>query len=257
MQMPKMWRSKTSKRVCEKTGLNDPRAAVRFLASQILGNETAIPTDLKSIAKRLNVESVVEEPLPFDGMLLREKGCLSIKLNSHSHPLRRRFTLAHELGHILLASGTDYDGKWQRHGCKGREAERLCDVAASELLMPEKEARDYFTNIEVSPQKVSNFASRFEVSLQAAAARIGDLKLTQATFSLLKKKSEKDHYFSRLWPTGKLKLDSSLFLPSLQECFTEKRQFRGRVFLYSLRREVRLEAIRLGSSDFVLVSLNQ
>ena len=256
MRTDRVWLSKTSKDICERTGLSDPRAGVRFLARELLGNEPAIPTNLRSIAMRLNVESVIEELLPFDGMLVREKGILSIRLNSRSHPLRRRFTFAHELGHILLASGENHDAKWKRRACKGREIERLCDAVASELLMPENEVRAFFANNEVSLQKVSIFASRFQVSLQAAAARVGELKLTQSIFSLLKKQTEKEHYFARLWPTGKVKLDSSLFLPALQECFTENHPFRGRVFLHSLRREVRLEAIRLGSSDFVFISLN-
>lgn len=176
MQSAEVWRSSASKLVCERTGLDDPRAAVRYLAGQVLGSEAAIPTDLKTIAKRLNVESVVEEPLPFDGMLVRKKGRLFIKLNSHSHPLRRRFTLAHEFGHILLACGENHDAKWQRQMCKGREVERLCDAAASELLMPEKEVRIFVGENGVSPREVSSFASQFQVSLQAGTARINELK---------------------------------------------------------------------------------
>ena len=257
MQLPRAWVSKTSRDICERTRLDDPQVAVRYLARQILGADSEIPTNLKLIAKQLKVMSVVEEPLPFDGMLVREKGLLSIKLNSRSHYLRRRFTLAHEIGHIILATGQQHDDKWKRQTCTGVEVEKLCDAAASELLMPEWEVRDFFASKEVSPETVSAFASRFQVSLEAASTRIRELKLTEGTLSLMQR--EEDFYFKKLWPKriGNVRFNSSLFLPPLQQCFTDKRQFGGRVFLDALGREVFLEAIRLGSSEFVLVLLSR
>ncbi len=256
MSSPKVWRSRTSQQICKLTGSNDPREGIRFLVRQLLPSQTKIPTDLEAIAKRLKVESVMEEPLSIDGMLIRENGVLSIKLNSDSNHLRRRFTLAHEIGHIILASQGTHNAKWQRHTCSGLEVERLCDAAASELLMPERKVRDFFARNQISPKIACDFASRFLVSLQSATTRITELKLTNGIFSLMQR--EEDIYFKMLWPRriGNLRSSSSLFLPPLKECFTVKGQFRGRIYLDVLRRQVGLQAIRLGSSDFVLVLLN-
>ncbi|MBI4480060.1 MAG: ImmA/IrrE family metallo-endopeptidase [Acidobacteria bacterium] len=244
-----------SQEVCNKTGLNDPREAVRLFARQLLASRGEVPTDLYAIAKRLRVDSMTEESLPIDGMLVRENGKLSIKINSHSHPLRRRFTFAHEIGHIVLAMGEDADGKWQPYSCEEKEVEKLCDVIASEILMEEERVRQFFATRDFSVNNISAFASRFEVSLQAAVARVMELKLTRSTIAMLKK-SDESQYFTVLWRKGRIKLDRTLFLPSLDACFTRNTRFRGRVLLDSHRREADLDAMRLGFSDFLLVSLH-
>lgn len=254
--MRRRWRSKASKLICAKTGIDDPVLAVRQTVRQLLGNDTGIPIDLLSIAKRLNVRSVLEESLPFDGMLRKEKNRLVIKLNSHSPPLRRRFTLAHELGHVLFADSEPPTALQRGRTCRGDEVERLCDVAASELLMPEDSSRRFFDNHGISPDSVSNFAGRFAVSLQAAARRVLDLRLTGGTFLLLRQQEE--FYFSQLWRAGRLRLDSPIFLPSLKDCLTGHNSIKQRVFVETADGQiaVEMEARRLGSSNMILALLS-
>jgi hypothetical protein len=121
------------------------------------------------MALRLGVSSIIHETLSFEGGIFRlPGGNLVIKLNADSPPVRKRFTLAHEIGHLLL-------GKPGLRSSCGRDPalERKCDAIASELLMPTDQTVPFIRSLgKPSPEKLRAIASRFDVSLQAAAFRV-------------------------------------------------------------------------------------
>ncbi len=124
---------------------------------------------LDAMALRLGVSRIVEERLTFEGGVFRlPNDELIIKLNATSSRTRKRFTLAHEIGHLLLGK------PGLRSSCgRDRELERKCDAIASEVLMPTEETVAYIKSLgKPSPEKVKVVASRFEVSLEVAARRI-------------------------------------------------------------------------------------
>ncbi|HTU35263.1 MAG TPA: ImmA/IrrE family metallo-endopeptidase [Candidatus Acidoferrum sp.] len=121
------------------------------------------------MAFRLGVSRIVRENLSFEGGVFQlPSGELIIKLNTDSPPVRRRFTLAHEIGHLLLGK------PGLRSSCgRDQELEKKCDAIASELLMPSDEAIPFIESLgKPSPEKLRAIASRFDVSLQAAAFRV-------------------------------------------------------------------------------------
>jgi hypothetical protein len=128
------------------------------------------PTDLGAVAQKLNVAGWHSEQLAITGELRRVGGHLHIVYASGLSQGRRRFTVAHELGHAFLES----TGKnAPRHGL---EVEEMCDMFAVHLLMPEGAVRDFF-HIGVSPDTVLRFADVFQVSLAAAIRRCEELEL--------------------------------------------------------------------------------
>ncbi|MGI5401493.1 ImmA/IrrE family metallo-endopeptidase [Streptomyces sp. CA-135486] len=64
------------------------------------------PVEPEQLAKRLEV-LVVQQEMKDDvsGMLLRKEGEKVIGVNRRHAPVRQRFTVAHELGHLLLHRG--------------------------------------------------------------------------------------------------------------------------------------------------------
>ena len=125
------------------------------------------PLDVMSF--RLGINKIVEEPLAFEGGVFQlPSGERIIKLNAKSPRARKRFTLAHEIGHLLLGK------PGLRSSCGPDPAlERKCDAIASELLMPTDEATPFIRSLgKPSPEKLRAIASRFDVSLQAAAFRV-------------------------------------------------------------------------------------
>lgn len=95
-------------------------------------------------------------------------------LNARDSRRRARFTLAHEIGHLVLGGG---EGSGGRPACGdrdgAREQERLCDLFAAELLLPAAAVRAAWPECG----SVEELAERFDVSRAAAAARVRRLGL--------------------------------------------------------------------------------
>jgi Zn-dependent peptidase ImmA (M78 family)/transcriptional regulator with XRE-family HTH domain len=79
---------------------------------------------------------------------------------------RRRFDLAHELGHIVLHAQRDDKRRWQE-----RQAHRF----ASALLMPADEIRGYLPTRGDDLRALEQIAKDWGVSMQAALVRARDL----------------------------------------------------------------------------------
>ena len=154
------------KRIASLVGEKEPRRALEvFVRTRRSGDES-----LDALARKLGVTRIVEQRLPFEGGLLQlPDGELVIKLNSESSFVRKRFTLAHEIAHLLLNTVPAHRGANRTD----ENLERTCDLIAAELLMPTEEATEYITGLGLpSPENLKAIASRYAVSLQAAAIRV-------------------------------------------------------------------------------------
>jgi hypothetical protein len=152
---------------------------------------------LEDVAYRLDVDAIVVEELPFDGGIFERKGRTIIKLNSFSARTRRRFTLAHEIAHLMLAASLPV-----KSSCvSDRNLERACDVLAAELLMPAHEVTQLVRDMgSSSPENLRRLARRFDVSLFSAAVRVHqDLKLWKRHIGLWKWESG----LEQVWFVGK------------------------------------------------------
>ena len=125
------------------------------------------------------VEKVGLKVVPFDfpdqvsGVLKKNKKAIGV--NKNHHPLRRRFTVAHELGHFLLGhEGHEdeefVDDKFDRPYPVEREA----NLFASFLLMPKKWVTE---SVEKNGMDVETLAKEFKVSEQAMTIRLLELNL--------------------------------------------------------------------------------
>jgi Zn-dependent peptidase ImmA (M78 family) len=125
---------------------------------------------LDALARKLGVSRITEERLPFEGGLFElPDGELVVKLNSESSLVRKRFTLAHELAHLLLETVPAFRGRGQADIA----LERTCDMIAAELLIPSEDATAFVRSLgRPSPEKLQIIASKYVVSLYAAAIRV-------------------------------------------------------------------------------------
>ena len=71
-----------------------------------LGADSELAIDVHAIAASLEA-GVVYERLPSDvsGMLVRDNESIVIGVNESHSPSRQRFTIAHELGHLVMHRG--------------------------------------------------------------------------------------------------------------------------------------------------------
>ena len=104
----------------------------------------------------------------------RENG-FEIILNKNEPLVRQRFTWAHELGHIVMASHESIGVSRVNPGEVDRELERCCDAIAAELLMPNEQFCSAAENVGWKLNGVSGLARLFQVSVQSAAIRMQTL----------------------------------------------------------------------------------
>lgn len=127
-------------------------------------------------------------------VLLRFADGNVIKVNEKDNPTRRNFSCAHEIGHSLLrelrvqlnTGNVEFRNfnPQARDVAVGKARERLCDIAAAELLMPELIFKKYLSGFGVSVCSIERLATIFRVSVQAVAIRIAEVS-TEPCIALL------------------------------------------------------------------------
>lgn len=142
-------------------------------AKRIAVNE--FPNGPESLAEKLGIK-VLEGPLSgCDGWVLSGPAGLIIRLNSRNPSNRRRFTLAHELGHLLLGVPTVV-GESVYDSLKSDDAEeRRVNDLASELLLPEAVVRQSLQTVPVVATQLRKLAKQAKISELAVAIRVANL----------------------------------------------------------------------------------
>lgn len=134
----------------------------------------AVPVQIEKIASKMGL-TVVEFNFPNSVSGVLKKDRLVIGVNSQHSPVRRRFTVAHELGHFLLAHDIGKaDDIVDDHFDKPMDKEREANIFASQILMPEKVLKEEVKKIGLNLKKL---AELFEVSEQAMTIRLLELNL--------------------------------------------------------------------------------
>lgn len=162
--------------------VTDPRAeALRRRYHDLFGGEE-LPVPVEAIAEDLLGLSINEdEELPVSGMLLPAERQVWINAReAQESPGRRRFTLAHEVGHWICQC---LEGRSAPVYCRAEDVsaradrilEREANVFAAELLMPERAVRDEFALVTETEQ----LFQRFSVSGEAMRWRLYSFDLAR------------------------------------------------------------------------------
>lgn len=115
---------------------------------------------------------IYEERWPDDMSGLTNRTEKTIRINKKHPPLRQRFSLAHELGHICLDHDTILPHRIVEETLS-REFEKEADEFASELLMPIQMFKAAFN----STPDLETLEQLFQVSTSAVSVRLLKLHL--------------------------------------------------------------------------------
>jgi Zn-dependent peptidase ImmA (M78 family) len=163
------WSSAAARRLCMRAGgAPDVPTAVVRLGEELLRGISCPPTDLEQIARRLAVSQITSRDIGGSGELHKIDDKFMIVTAEELPAARRRFTIAHELGHILTESIGAHAPD------AGRELERLCDLIATELLMPTDRFREHLPET-LTLSDIWRMSREFGVSFLAAAYRCVEL----------------------------------------------------------------------------------
>ena len=166
-----------------------PRYAyIERLANRLLADAqvTSAPVPVEEIAQSRGCTIVPASLNDVSGILVRSAESVTIGVNSRHSQTRKRFTIAHELGHLLLHRGQEvrYDHSFRyslRSGVSstGTDIEEIeANFFAASILMPDNllknDPRAEFIDMN-DESAVRELAAEFKVSQQAMALRLARL----------------------------------------------------------------------------------
>ncbi len=143
----------------------------------------------EDFAPLLGIKKIMKEELgDVCAVLLRLHDGQVIKVNKKHNLARQNFSCAHEMGHILFdklelqqcIADIEFRGTFDPQGqafAYSRAKERLCDIAATELLMTEAIFRKYLLGFGVSVNSIALLSNVFKVSIPTVAIRIEEVSL--------------------------------------------------------------------------------
>lgn len=139
---------------------------------QELGLLRATPVPVEEIARRLSVEVLRRTNPGYAGAVLGESetGNAWIWVDTENSRHRQRFTIAHELGHLILHPlGKHHRDASFGYGQRVRKMEEQANAFAGSLLMPRISILPFLTQSSAS---VARLAQRFDVSVAAMNVRV-------------------------------------------------------------------------------------
>lgn len=169
-------------------------SAIESKAEALLKNIgiTRPPVNVERVADHLGIQ-IANEPFDDDlsGVLIRKPGGAVIAVNKAHSLVRKRYSIAHEIGHYCLRHVGDIfvdkvvlnkrDGR-SSYGIDRKEIE--ANTFAAALLMPEHMIEKAVLALVSDkpaislPQLTADLATRFHVSQQAMGYRLVNLGLT-------------------------------------------------------------------------------
>jgi Zn-dependent peptidase ImmA (M78 family) len=150
-------------------------------------NPTAIPVSMAAYAS--HVGATIKKAYDLEGdedgfSAVKPNGKYGICVNGNQAEERQRFTVCHELAHIILGLPSEHtsDPSWSY--AKRTPNEILCDVFAAELLLPYKLFRPLVADQDCSLAAVDALAGRFEASVVATGSRFATMTTYPCAFVL-------------------------------------------------------------------------
>jgi hypothetical protein len=169
--------------------------AARREREQLFEDCASVPVNVFQLAKRRGMQ--IDEDLSGvsceEGLLIPFKGGYRVRLRKTATESRKRFSLAHEMGHTFFYKD---DGNGPRHKVSVLSAaeraaeERICNLFAAALLMPWPQLREEFLELPSGNPgqmltRLDSVSKRFRVSVPALLQRLRSLDVAAPPYMLL------------------------------------------------------------------------
>lgn len=136
-----------------------------------------ISTDLSvyinKVKARLKTEELGEGESGYT--LTKRDGTSTIVVNELERIQRQRFSICHEIGHLVLELGSNHKETPPWSYVKRDENEIWCDMFAAELLMPWDSFKRDMDHEEPSFELVERLSNKYRTSFSATASRVAAL----------------------------------------------------------------------------------
>ena len=188
LMQKRVWKSQVAQRIREETGALDAAEGAIKLAEE-LTRRCGVTYPARELARLASfVDAKIEE------CEMKEAGRLVpllagdfeflIQVNAAHSRQRKNFSIAHEIGHILMPDYREnpiekFDAfvmEWHDE----HEEEFLCDIIAAEILLPRRQIRSRLAENGLNIEQLHDLAEEFDASIEATAvtlvrAGLGDI----------------------------------------------------------------------------------
>ena len=187
------------------------REAILSAARRLLdraGVEASAPVGLLALARDMGITGIQYLREGPDGVLVRHETGYVIGVNAEKSATRQRFTIAHEIAHRLVTqaflTGNARIEARQTNFSKSHPPnyyiERLCNIAASELLLPEfLLQKDDLVGTNPSLDTLWKIAQSYRVSLEATGIRLIEGGWWNAVLTQWTREMEPETGNCRIW----------------------------------------------------------
>jgi hypothetical protein len=162
---------------------------LEFRINQIIADQN-IPIDLAAVCAQIGAVIEEREMVPEAAMQVTP-GLFRIYIQSNfaespGWALRRRFSLAHELGHTLFYERQNGELRPRKDAPRGDGLEAACHQAASMILVPSKVLKVELKNQQpASANDIIMLAHRFEVSTEVMLRRLNQFAVFEHGWTLV------------------------------------------------------------------------
>lgn len=156
----------------------------RTLVNEV--NPNTIPVSVEAFAESIGAVIHCESDLKPDeaGWSFESDGKHHICVNANDCPERQRFTVCHEIAHIVLGLPSDHSGAaWWSYARKSPN-EIVCDVFAAELLLPYRLLQPEVERAAIGFEAIDDLAGRAEASTTATGSRFATIISAPCAFVL-------------------------------------------------------------------------
>jgi Zn-dependent peptidase ImmA (M78 family) len=163
-------------------------------------NPTTVPVPVELYAKEVGAVIRPQSDMGLDeaGSCFEMNGKRFICTNANDRPERQRFTVCHEVAHLRLGLPSQHQNlPWWSYA-KRPLAEILCDIFASELLLPYGLFQPEAERSTIGLSSIDELAGRFQASVTATGSRYAAVVSAPVAFVL--SEQGKVRYASRSKP---------------------------------------------------------
>lgn len=161
-----------------KTEISEATAIIRARAFVRACGIDSVPVDLQKFLTAVGAELRISKRLPpgAAGNTLYAGNRHIITINDNDSPERQRFTVLHEIAHIVLELPSNHAHMDEAEGlysyARRPPEEMTCDVFAAECLLPYEFLKRDLQGAEAGFAFVESIAHNYQASLTCAASRV-------------------------------------------------------------------------------------
>jgi Zn-dependent peptidase ImmA (M78 family) len=149
--------------------------AINIISEKLLNESknNELPTSLNNLTKFLNIKTVSNNSLENDALLFIKNGSYTIEFKKSKNWRRQRFTIAHEIFHVILfdlfSDTVDFNN------VDLKKVEYICNLGASEILVPKLEIKKDILNKQINLDLIEKLVEKYMVSYSVIFRKINQL----------------------------------------------------------------------------------